>query len=957
MRRRPFEITIFLFALLVVFKNVLSSAAPPKNFKVVEDDRVATLSWDGGIFQRTFIGGYYVSWGPVSNMSDTTTTVVEYPIAQLQPLENGVPYRAVVVAVDYYGQTSNPSNTIYFTGDSTRVDRLRREMTGFFEDYNKPEGPIDELTWNTAWYSQNDHTRSGVFINNQYHLHNMLAAKIDPSNPDDAYTRVSFCYMRPRATMYFGANETRTIVFDIDGHSRTNWWMLDVLDAAHPLDVVQHQDVRNIRQSAPNFHVRFQSSFDEVLINYFGKNFVQKEVCKITNFRYLKQIGLAPNVRIPWKIRISRTRAEVFVQDINVCAADIYLPFDRAILLWGSLSYRSEAARNMERWISHWDNFGFDGPKSLVETHNYRIGFGIGSEVFPTVPLSRRQTAAGPVLYGVSARVNIPDSIEHAIAARVHFCIEAARPPRGQYSRLYWWTPYDKLTVGGIDYSWNDYYSASVPFAARYYYSSWSDARPLSMVIRVPPESISTGINNLVFTFGREGVVITNIHIEVDFSTAPCAPTPPPYTQPDFKGVFRPSLDNQQLSTGLYFAFWNRKADVWNAANGPTDHPNYNQKYNSPLRTRYKVSGVGVLTIKASGEAAAEACGKYPTLKNLTMEIDQQVYWSAVTNSILTPPSGIWEVTIDTTKLANGVHEIFIYGYSVNGIRTLTDQKDSHPFGKEGYWPLLIDVRNNISGHLRMAMNASQSRPSVMDVHNDVGHSRALKEDMSQPIIAELVEAPMTNARKSPTHSRKPSTKLVATKRLQSPTSKRKPVATPKKPIPTRKRTRQPSPLKHNTLKPSRRQPSLLKKRSVTPPRKWTATHKPFATSRTHSPKLTKRMVTRRKPTYAKKTRGVTSTSTITVHALDDSQLVMDCSQFDPDFRIVNIIGATYGSLEGQCFAPPVSVKWRIADRVVGYGIANVKVSACELGLPDPCPGLLKTLRVVASCGAVVWPL
>mmetsp|Transcript_43279 Transcript_43279/g.72073 ORF Transcript_43279/g.72073 Transcript_43279/m.72073 type:complete len:702 (+) Transcript_43279:129-2234(+) len=536
----------------------------------------------------------------------------------------------------------------------------------------------------------------------------MLAAKIDPTKPNKAYTRMSFSYMRPRAYMYFNGNETRTVTFDIDGHARTNWWMLDIIDATYPIDLTGHQDIRELEPSAPRYHVRFQTDLNEAIINFFGENYKQQELCRISNFDYLFKVGLATNVRIPWKIRVSRYYAEIFVRDIRICAGNISLPFDRAILLWGNVSYRSEGARNVERWISHWDNFGFDGPRTLLETHNYRVGLGIGADIFPVqlvTSRSFRRLNQVALAYGVTVIVSIPDDITNTVAARVHFSIEV-----NDLGNSYKYDANDQVTVNGQTYTWPDYLPNPFndPFATRNFYSSFRSARPVPMVIRVAESHVQTGDNVLVFRFSDPTVIVTNVHIEVDFSTAPCAPPIPPYTPPVFAGAFHPTTTN--LATGLYFAYWNKEY-IWPSGNGPIDHMSLINPYDFPGRVPLPVSGAGTLTFKATGLAAVLASGLYPTLREVTVEIDHVVVWYRRTDNKLTPPSGIYVIPINTTNLSEGVHEIFIWGVSSNGVRTLLDQKDIHPLNREGYWPLLIDVRNTNRTNAPSPTRSSTSTP------------------------------------------------------------------------------------------------------------------------------------------------------------------------------------------------------------------------------------------------------
>jgi hypothetical protein len=122
--------------------------AVPSNVAVIEDDRVATLSWDGPgttsfiDYGRRFwsggVTGYVVSYYPMLNPAAVTKMVTPNRAIQLQPLMPGVVYGAVVQTVsrDVEGKLSAPSVEVQFQSNSARVDGLRALCNGFFDDFN-----------------------------------------------------------------------------------------------------------------------------------------------------------------------------------------------------------------------------------------------------------------------------------------------------------------------------------------------------------------------------------------------------------------------------------------------------------------------------------------------------------------------------------------------------------------------------------------------------------------------------------------------------------------------------------------------------------------------------------------------------------------------------------------------------------------------------------------------------
>ena len=158
-----------------------------RNVRVYPDDRVATVTWDKPTnADAAGIVGYFIEWGETAlgtfpNTKQTTDLAV-----QLQPLDNGKQYTIRVYAAhgniaqvetpgSYVSGTASeargsgrvsPFQTITTTATSARVDQLRTQMTGFFDDFNTEAGAFNELKWNQATTTCGAPGSMGAFINN-----------------------------------------------------------------------------------------------------------------------------------------------------------------------------------------------------------------------------------------------------------------------------------------------------------------------------------------------------------------------------------------------------------------------------------------------------------------------------------------------------------------------------------------------------------------------------------------------------------------------------------------------------------------------------------------------------------------------------------------------------------------------------------------------------------------------
>ncbi|KAI9026744.1 hypothetical protein DFJ74DRAFT_518258 [Hyaloraphidium curvatum] len=155
------------------------------NVQVVEDDRVATLSWDslghfteyGTRFWARKLSGYLVTWYPISNTSAALKIPTAFRATQLQPLVPGVLYGAVVQAIDAgtsAGRLGPPSAEVRFRSNASRVDALRQACSGFFDDMNIGAGQFDPAKWVTSYSLCTDPAASANFVNGQFHGHNAV---------------------------------------------------------------------------------------------------------------------------------------------------------------------------------------------------------------------------------------------------------------------------------------------------------------------------------------------------------------------------------------------------------------------------------------------------------------------------------------------------------------------------------------------------------------------------------------------------------------------------------------------------------------------------------------------------------------------------------------------------------------------------------------------------------------
>lgn len=602
----------------------------PTNLKMVQDDRAAILSWDLG--QSPMVGplpgsvtGFKVTWGPADNPTKFEK-LTERPIIQLQPLENGKPYVAWVQSVDSMGRLSAATARQSFTGDETRVKRLRETMNGIFDDFNLPEGLPNELKWNTAYSLCNDANANGYFINSQYHVHNTIV-----SETCDRSQNVN----RARAILDLTDNGTRTIVFDFDGVHQRNKWYLDL--------VPKRVDLLNPERFIPGT-VRLQQEGQNVSLWLAQSNGELKELVGTGKEPYSSlewaKLEQVPNVRRFWVMKLSQNRAEVIIDGKTVLLTppnSFQLSHKQFHVQWNVFSYNTPKA-NQPFVLAHWDNFGFDAPagsKPTIVTHNYRLT-NLGTDMVS----AHRGNNAPPVV-----TLKIPDTIDGAVARRLMFTLQMK-----DFSQ-YEWAAEDRVLINGRSFS---IAKPDLGIPGLELGQIVGIITPYSMLIDVPEGVFQKGDNKITFDLKRSDV--HNIHAEFDFPIG-SAPT---FTQPGrvaLGGAFPatpPIGPEAQIAKIGPHALETWKDDIFDR-----------NKFAPEVKGTIKVE------VNASNRMVLEGAGSNPGIANIDLLIDRKFHSTIKTNTSTPAPAGRYTFTVDTTKLPNGKREFYVVAYSPNCVPSI----------------------------------------------------------------------------------------------------------------------------------------------------------------------------------------------------------------------------------------------------------------------------------------------
>ncbi len=479
----------------------------------------ANFPWSSNSFGERLLGpervaGFYLRWKEQSATDFTNSKVFTFEEFDIQPLDNAKTYDLEVYTVDMDGSFSEPVKLV-MRPDPSRVERLRKQMTAFFDDFNLGAGSFDELKWNTAFGINTCLDYNGSFINTQFHAHSAVSSCTNDRAP---------IMSRPRAILDMTGGQERRIVFDMDGvGSGRDEWYLDVFDArlnAGGVDLQGRDTVdadANPRFPGSYFRITFKGD-STLLLQFFNPNGSIGTTLTLQNSKGFRRL---PNLQRHWEVRMSPARQRVFIDGKLVGESTYALPFEKAQLHFLTFSYNTAKAGDTVTSFLHWDNFGFDGPAPQMAVHNYKVSDNGNDRLYPG---SGQGTAT----------LNIPDSLAGAVSRRLRFTLQ--RPGTqglGNSNPCTSFTDTAQVVVNagtpnavavkipnpvavakaqtGVDYALAQLVGATIPF---------------SMVLDLPDGALKVGANTLEVQ--NLGCGVNNLHAEFEFPVA----SAPSYTQP-----------------------------------------------------------------------------------------------------------------------------------------------------------------------------------------------------------------------------------------------------------------------------------------------------------------------------------------------------------------------------------------------------------------------------------------
>lgn len=489
---------------------------------VVRDDRVATLDLDyvaGNPWTPFDTGadgigpvGYRVSWWPQGDPANLSSKVTSLRRTQIQPLANNSPYIVRVERINRLGALlpGHAQGPVY-GGSPARVAQLRAQMTGFFDDFNRPAGLPDELRWNTTFSRINDPALQAFFVNGQFHSHSLVGT------PAQGFGDRGQTVHRVRTPLQIESGATRRIVFDLDGvdlASRTVWY----LDLLHdPVDITSHFAIAGGPgfPGHPSPGLRFRlvgQSLSIWTLNGAGEQLLLAE----NNALDWSGSQTFPNVRRSFELQVTPTTASVHIDGKLELATSLgtgALAPGPYTVHWTAFGYNTMKV-NLPYMLLHWDNFGFDGPAPQSVTHNYRSHV-TGTDYVESVGHEPR-----------TVEVPIPDALAptsgQQAQAALHFTRQMATHTPAA------WSPADSVTVNGQPFPIPAPVSAASPplpistlISAN---APYADRIPLGPVASAP---LVQGTNQIVFRASQCG--FHNVHIEIHYP----AGSGPPYTPPE----------------------------------------------------------------------------------------------------------------------------------------------------------------------------------------------------------------------------------------------------------------------------------------------------------------------------------------------------------------------------------------------------------------------------------------
>ena len=448
------------------------------------------------------------------NMSAPRQLVTPNRIIQIQPLANNVLYHVSVVRLNGLGQICSPTTEMTFNGgDGTRVAALRSSMT-FFDDFNLPMGAPDERKWNNASTSQTDPRFNMFFVNEQCHVHT-LTGTLNHAAGDKAQTA-----QRARKPIAIETGVRRRIVFDMDGiFSPRSVWYLDL----NPIqtDVTAHMSFFDTDgdKGLPAGVLRLKANNHSLSVHLIDDSGASYKIAEVT--LYDKGRKMSSNVRRSFDVRLGTDGIQIFCDGtsvIDTMFAPKALRAGTYELLWSTIGYNTSKDNN-PYFLSHWDNFGFDGPDLEPRAvHNY----------VTQIEGTDYQKASAGNNSRPTFTVNIPDDIHPTAAGATSEAWLVYTYNANDYSSLTLQAG-DHVLVNG---------STSFPLPAQLNNSSPLDPALVAWyapgTIRIKLGQVQQGgvsplqIGNNTFQFFAANAGIIDVHVEVFCPQY----AEPPYTPP-----------------------------------------------------------------------------------------------------------------------------------------------------------------------------------------------------------------------------------------------------------------------------------------------------------------------------------------------------------------------------------------------------------------------------------------
>jgi len=639
----------------------LDSLPAPTKLVVEEDDYSARFQWGGDLPSDGKlpggVEGYRLCWGdkggPPKYGALTTHAVVQ--IFGVQP---GKDYTAYVSAVDKLGNISAPAK-LDFKADSTRVDALRQRMTGFFDDFNLKAGAPDELKWNTAYSFCNDPVVNGTFIVDEHAMnlignHSWLPGSVPGCDRNQNISRA-------RATFDFSGREG-IIAFDFDGSDgdRSTWYASVFPAESDPetyIDITGHATF-DPGGGHPGRFLRFSQAGNTLLINRYDSKGEPAQIFKTDIGVTFANQQIIPGVMRHWELHVSKDYASMSIDGQKVLeATNLGLDFEKGFVTWDQFAYNP--AKTGRPWVAlSFDNFGFDGPASSTTVHNYKAKL-FGGDMY-SLGFEPEYN------HDATFNINIPDKLDGAAdKARFFMTIQ---------NNNYEYKDTDAFSINGQTFPIP---MPTSPTGKTIATDLIDDFRPYVSVNEIPLSALQQGDNAI--TIHAEKSRLQNMHLELDFPRG----SAPDFTQAReiFKDIAVPEVP-----------FIGPSAIISHVDEQVND---YKDDAKSFLKNTVSVKGLVGVGVKVDNFRPVIASGRNLGMSHVQLLVDQVVVQDIETQvSSPVPAAADLVIMLDTTKLSNGPHELYVVAYDSSGAKGRPGYGGAWGANPDDYAPVLLNISN-----------------------------------------------------------------------------------------------------------------------------------------------------------------------------------------------------------------------------------------------------------------------